>query len=214
MKNKTLFTAATLWSVSGALGQTTPGLQDIQFAPARGPYSVPFLPIEIWWGIALGTALGLAFIVWITRSHRRSALETQTRINPLNIALEAFRELKTRSGELDARAFSSEVSDIVRRYIEQACEIPAQEQTTEEFLVSIQSHPSFTEAVNEPLERFLGLCDMAKFAQQSMNFEERTKLLDEAESLVEKLFRFVVKKAQSPVIPQASNTLEGATNTP
>ncbi|MEM7673652.1 MAG: DUF4381 family protein, partial [Verrucomicrobiota bacterium] len=151
--------------------QSTPPLKDTAFEPLRAPFPVPMIPEYIWWIGLITLAVLTLLIIWMVRAARGSSEEISQKINPLNIALEAIKSLEGRIGELEAREFSSEVSEIVRRYIEQACEIPAQEQTTEEFLQSIQSHPFFTQEIKEHLERFLGLCDMAKFAQQSVDSE-------------------------------------------
>ena len=184
-----------LCSASG-LAQKAPPLADASFEPLRGPAAVPFLPEYAIWGIAIATAAILLFVLWVIRGSKRSAKAHSGKINPLNIALESISELEGKLGDLQAGDYSSAVSEIVRRYIEQACEIPAQEQTTEEFLQSIQNNPYFTEEIREPLAHFLGLCDMAKFAQQSVDLEQRKTLLKEAGQLVEKLYRFVVKRSK------------------
>ncbi|MGB0371704.1 MAG: DUF4381 family protein [Opitutales bacterium] len=187
---------AALCAVSALSAQTTQGIKDIPFSPLRDPFPVPLLPAYVWWSIGIILFLVVAGGIYFYRSGRRSSEDPAAKINPLNIALEAIKSLENRTDQLEAREFSSEVSEIVRRYIEQACEIPAQEQTTEEFLHSIQKHPFFTKDIKEHLERFLGLCDMAKFAQQSVDKEQRQSLLKEAGLLVEKLYRFVVKRSR------------------
>ena len=180
-----------------AAQSSTPALQDISFAPLRDPFPVPFLPAYVWWIICVLACVIAVSVVWIVRSSRESRISESSKINPLNIALDAIRALDGRLEELEAREFSSEVSEIVRRYIEQACEIPAQEQTTEEFLGSIQRNRYFNDEIKGSLETFLGLCDMAKFAQQSVDVTQRKELLKEARQLVEKLYRFVVRRSNT-----------------
>lgn len=178
-------------------------LNSIQFDPLRGPSPVPLLPPEAWLAVIIGGTLIVAFMVWMVRSTRQSSSSTLAKTNPLNDALNALKRLENDSRNLNVREFSSAVSDIVRRYIEQACQIPAQEQTTEEFLQSIQKHPSFTKEIREALAGFLGMCDMAKFAQQSFDTQQRHDLMKEARKLVENLYRHVVKTRKSAESPSS-----------
>ena len=196
MRHRLLQLSLLVVSTANLPGQSAPPLADVPFQPLRGPAAIPLLPEYITWAIALAVVALVIFFIWVIRGSKRKAGAEAEKINPLNIALDSIRELEGRLGDLEAREYSSAVSEIVRRYIEQACAIPAQEQTTEEFLQSIQNNPYFTEEIREPLAHFLGLCDMAKFAQRSVDLEQRKTLLKEASQLVEKLYRFVVKRSK------------------
>ena len=191
---------------SRLFAQSTPALQDASFQPLRDPFPVPLLPDYVWWILIAGGTLLTIFIFLVIINSRKNTQLDSEKINPLNLALEALKKLEGNLSDLDAGQFSTTVSEIVRRYIEQACSIPAQEQTTEEFLQSIQSNPYFTEEIREPLAYFLGLCDMAKFAQQSVDLEQRKTLLTEAGQLVEKLYRFVVKRSKDTAFNPPSLT--------
>ena len=122
-----------------AFGQNASSLNDIPFEPLRGPAAVPLFPEYVWWIISACAIALILFFIWAIRHSNHSSDSVSAKLNPLNVALDSIRSLEKSSGDLEAREFSSAVSEIVRRYIEQACNIPAQEQTTEEFLQSIQN---------------------------------------------------------------------------
>ena len=81
--------------------------------------------------------------------------------------------------------FAITVSGAVRHYLENAYHIPAPEQTTEEFLQETLRHDWLKGELTDLLHRFLGLCDLAKFAGQQFGLAEREQLLAAATEFVE-----------------------------
>ena len=63
------------------------------------------------------------------------------------------------------KEFYQRISDILRKYIENRFHLKAPEQTTEEFLGSIQSDNAFNTAEKSLLKDFLIHCDLVKFAR-------------------------------------------------
>ena len=66
-------------------------------------------------------------------------------------------------GEL--QTFFVELTLVVRRYIERTTGVRAAEETTEEFLREMRSHPAFDTDMREQLRSFLQSADMVKFAR-------------------------------------------------
>ena len=166
------------------------------FAPLRPHTSIPLFPEWAIYAFAAGAILLLVLVFWLMRGGKTKPLAAR-KINPLNEALEALRALEPKATEMETRIYSSAVSDILRGYIEHACSLPAQEQTTEEFLHAIQEHPLFDEATRDGLEEFLELCDLAKFAQQSVEVGEKQRLLKQARELIETLYRSITRNKQN-----------------
>lgn len=110
-------------------------------------------------------ALGLVLLAWILRRLRtRAAL--QVRISAYDRARSRMTDLERRGwpGQGEADAWYVELSDIVRRYIEDRFGVRAPELTTEEFLREAQARLRLQPAQRQLLEAFLATCDRVKFA--------------------------------------------------
>jgi hypothetical protein len=83
------------------------------------------------------------------------------------------------------KPFAIAVSSAVRHYLENAYDMPAPERTTEEFLQEAARHNWLKGELTALLRRFLGLCDLAKFAGQQFGAAEREQLLATATEFVE-----------------------------
>jgi len=96
----------------------------------RGPK--PYLPPWLIPAIAgLVVLLALAgFATWRWTRRRRPAKALQ----PFEIALQRLEELRPLMHPASVREFSIAISDVVRRYIEEAFKVIATQRTTEEFL--------------------------------------------------------------------------------
>lgn len=124
-------------------------------------------------------ALGLA--VWLVRRMRRQARQ--------RIRISAYEAAMRRLGSLEQRGFPQaaeadswyvELSDIVRRYIEDRYGVRAPELTSEEFLREAQQQLRLQPAHRELLEAFLSTCDRVKFAGYRPGESESRRALEEA----------------------------------
>jgi hypothetical protein len=95
-------------------------------------------------------------------------------------ALEAARPL----ADGEARGFSFAVSEIVRRYVEEAFSLRAAHRTTDELLADLMGDQSPVAAHRAPLGEFLRLCDLAKFAGWSLSRAEMAAMSASAEAFV------------------------------
>lgn len=157
-------------TVTSFLGpdETDPRITDI-YPPARPPSSrLPLLA-----GIAvllLLAGLGLFFF------RRRKANNVgPPPVPPHLAALAALDRLQTGMTDAGPARFYSELSLILRRYIEDAHGLRAPEQTTQEFLESLGRTSCFSGSQKDTLSRFLNRCDLIKFARLR---PDRTEIMD------------------------------------
>lgn len=132
------------------------------------------------------------FVRLFLKKHKQKPEELETPIlrSPYEIACEALEKLKAKN--LPARGlikeYYSELSGIVRYYLEGRYGFRAPEMTTEEFLQTLRSSSSdyLNGAQKNLLKNFLTHCDLVKFAKYGpseteieQSFQAARKLLDE-----------------------------------
>jgi Domain of unknown function (DUF4381) len=136
---------------------------------------------------ALGAAIAAALLLalcgyWLWRRQRRRSARVLT---PIEIALNGLEDIRARMLPGSAREFSTEVSDIVRIYIEHRFEITATRRTTEEFLRELLESANASLARHRALlGEFLHQCDVVKFAAQSLTIQNMESLRQSARAFV------------------------------
>jgi len=166
--------------------------------PYRPPWLIPAIA-----GVVLLLALA-AFATWRWTRRRRPANALQ----PFEIALKRLEELRPLMHPASVREFSIAISDVVRRYIEEAFNVIATQRTTEEFLHDLlaSAHPSLA-AHRQLLAEFLNRCDLAKFAGVSFSQQDLESLHQSARS-------FVLASSKAPAasakVPVAAAVRSGA----
>ncbi len=83
------------------------------------------------------------------------------------------------------KQYYSETTDIVRRYFENRYRIMALEQTTDEIMGSLRTHPHAGPVLSET-EEMLRLSDLVKFAKMEPGISDHEKLLAVAYDIVDK----------------------------
>lgn len=124
-----------------------------------------------WWPALLVVALLAGGGAWAFAAWQRRAVE-RVRLTAHERALRRLHALQTRGfpGAEEADAWYVELSDIVRRYVEDRYAVRAPELTTEEFLV--EARRSFSGSHRDLLGAFLERCDRVKFAGYSPERQE------------------------------------------
>ena len=124
-----------------------------------------------WWPVVLALALVAGAGVWAYALWQRRAVE-RVRLTAHERALGRLRALEARGFPrgAEADAWYVELSDIVRRYVEDRYAVRAPELTTEEFLV--EAGRSFSGPHRDLLGAFLERCDRVKFARYSPDRQE------------------------------------------
>lgn len=156
---------------------------EVDLRPAREPLAELKGPwLERYWpwlvaGVMVLVGAGAGFVVWLRRSEERARLTAYDR------AMARLDRLR-RTGLPDAGAVDGwyvELSDIVRRYIEERFALRAPELTTEEFLLEAGRSADLKRAHRELLSDFLARCDRVKFARYSPEEDESRDALGVAE---------------------------------
>lgn len=112
-------------------------------------------------------AVGLiALAWWLWRRHRRKLQEPEPPPPPLPPHDRARRALEAATRLLgDPNAFCTEVSAILRVYLEERFGWNAPDQTTEEFLAQLRNDRTLPPSHQKLLHDFLERCDLVKFAR-------------------------------------------------
>lgn len=181
-----------------AANESAEALRDIQ-----GAVDVPIERAGPWrWMIAGGLALliVLAAILVLRRMMHRGDPMTALPPLPHIWALDRLRALREAS-LLDQREFQrfySELSGIIRHYIERRFALRAPEQTTEEFLREARRSVALEAGHKVLLAGFLRAADMVKFARHE-------PASDEAEGALASAEQFVNETAPTMVEPERTS---------
>ena len=148
---------------------TSLGAEKAKALRLRGAQGTVDPPRSRWWMlwtlIGLAAAVALALIVGTRRKRRKAAAARAVTAHEI-----AYAELRAllESGLLDKgeiKLFYDELSDILRRYVENRFGYHAPERTTEEFLREIGDGGDLGAKEGEALKAFLTHCDLVKFAE-------------------------------------------------
>ena len=147
----------------------------------RGPKGIfPLWLVIAVVAAALLLALG-AYLLW----RRKQRLPPPRPLLPFEIALQGLEQIRTLMDPAKVREFSIAISDIVRKYIEDAFHLTATHRTTEEFLRDLLDSSNTSLAAHRGLlAEFLNQCDMAKFAGVSLSRQIIESLHQSARSFV------------------------------
>lgn len=150
--------------------------------PMRAPLEEPGPGVAFW---GTGTAIGVAGLaalgIWLW-SRRRAMTTLRERETAFERAMQRLERLELQGVPDDAAAgpWYVELSDIVRRYIEERLAVRAPELTTEEFLREAGRNVEFSRSHRDLLADFLARCDQVKFAAHRPGAEESRKALEAA----------------------------------
>lgn len=138
--------------------------------------------------IIILVALGFLIAHFLKKNLRKKSELSIVPPRPAHeIAHEALNALKAKNlpqlGRI--KEYYSELSDIVRHYLEDRFSIRAPEMTTEEFLYSLRESDDLAGAHKNLLKQFLNHCDLVKFAKYGPTHEEIDHSFNAAERLVD-----------------------------
>jgi len=147
----------------------------------RQPRHLP--PIQPWAAVAVGVILlsAAAFTVWwwVRRGKFLQML-------PHEIALQYLEEARRLMDPDHAREYCFEVSNIIRRYVEERSHVQAPTLTTEEFLRDlVEVRDTMLESHRALLGEFLQHCDLAKFAGWRYSMPDLEEMHASARSFVQ-----------------------------
>jgi hypothetical protein len=156
------------------------GAEDIK--DIRGIISLAGLQWWIYVGGLLALA-GLAFQICLLKRRKPPAAKAESAESVAFRELDKARDL-LREGQ--AREFSLDISEILRRYIEDRFHVSVVQRTTEEFLQDMRrSRLAGVLSHLDELDVFLRLCDQAKFGREALTLSEMETMWFSARVFVE-----------------------------
>ncbi|MBL7138528.1 MAG: hypothetical protein ISS17_07125 [Bacteroidales bacterium] len=142
--------------------------------PIKGPRKAPLTFREIlpWILIGLAAAGLIAFVIYYLRKRRKNEplfrLRPRIQLKPHEMALQELEKLRIRKlwQQGKVKEYYSELTEILRKYIENRFTIPALESTSAEILHDLLEIPEINREVWDQLGKLLMLADMVKFAKE------------------------------------------------
>lgn len=159
-----------------------------QMKPGTGIEEEP----KFWWSdwprwtmgagvVLLGVGLGAALALRVTRRNR-----TLTTVAAHQAALQELKKIEAMElpakGELER--YHTELSNLLRKYLEQRFRLAATRQTTPEFLENARTAVYLNPVHQRVLREFLEQCDLVKFAQVRPTPEEAKAIGATARKLI------------------------------
>jgi hypothetical protein len=178
--------------------QPASAAQDIR--DIKPPVAIPNVWETVGWVLGLLVVLAILFLAWRYWQKRRSQI-------PLEPPVPAHLRAKQKLAEALAliaqpKPFCILVSDTIRSYLEEQFDFHAPERTTEEFLRELNATDLLWPEQKESLGKFLGSCDLVKFAKYEPGEPELRELHGSAVRLVEETEPGEVESPESKVQSQ------------
>lgn len=172
-------------------GVQTVAVDSTQVADIKMPYDAPLTIGEIvneyWYILVILLAVGLIVfgIVYYLgkRKQGQGLFEKYVPKEPAHIiAIRALDELKEQKlwQQGQVKEFYSELTDVVRRYLEDRFGILAMEETTPEILKDIKMFEEITTEFYRKLQLMFELADLAKFAKYTPAIDDNETSMEDA----------------------------------
>lgn len=160
-------------------------------AGIKGPADLPmpFAYQMLWWvmGILVGLAVvGLVARWWLRRPRRIPVATLAPQLPPYEWAMRELNQLIADNlvGKGQIQEFYFRINLLLRQYIERRFAVNAGEQTSEEFIRSVQTMGALSADQRDTLRRFVAACDPVKYARQMPTIEETDWVLHTAREFV------------------------------
>ena len=160
----------------------------------KGLVAVPHDWRWLWLVLIVVAIAALAFWLWKRRQPTTST-ETVAPLSPYEIAMRALEQL--REQDLDVEEFYTQLSDIVRRYLEGQLGLRAPERTTEEFLCEMSRDHVLSDEHKELLGAFLEESDLVKFARFRPGDEDKQRAFSAAEEFIKDTFAGATSRSRA-----------------
>lgn len=169
--------------VKSTLDKSGPGtrMRDI-----KGPVNLPsainkyLIPVCLLFLVALGSLAGY----FLKKNKEGKTIPKRPAHEIAYEQLETLR-LKDYIGRGLIKEYYTEVSDIIRHYLENRFRLKAPEMTTEEFLASARDAAELANEHKNLLKEFLLCCDLVKFAKYAPLPDEVNSIFDSAKHFID-----------------------------
>jgi len=153
-----------------------------------------FVPLPPWWqspwvlaGLVAGVlVLGLG-AWWLARWLKSRPVPPPPAVPLPDLTpefLQRLAELRARRSRLSAYDLAIACSDVLREFLEWRFRVAVTAQTTREFLETAAQRAELAGPPRDALGKYLGFCDLVKFARHGASEGEQANLLDAAEQFV------------------------------
>jgi hypothetical protein len=156
--------------------------------PIKGIMKIPITFREIlpWILLGVGVALLVWFVIYYLRKRKKAEpifqLKPKVVIPAYRLALDELEKLKQKklwqSGKI--KEYHTEVTEIIRRYIEGQFDVMALESTTDEIIDGLKGRQGLPAGMMSRLNRLLSLADLVKFAKANPLPAENEQTLQDA----------------------------------
>lgn len=136
------------------------------------------------WLLVATAFLALGLAGWLLSKWRMREFSEDLSVqvtDPWQEFADAIRAIREQMENLDARELTYAVNSALRTLLEAVLRMPATEQTTEEFIQSLQSQKLMTEATKTALIDYLQQCDAIKYAGVSLAEDGKDSMIQSAE---------------------------------
>jgi hypothetical protein len=198
--------------VRSVIQDTKRELRDIK-PPIQIPFSYVFLFSMLAAVLLLAVAGYFGYMLYKRRKEQGYLFRAPAPPRPAHeLALEALEELLKRNllEQGAYKQFYSEISEIIRRYIENRYFVPALEETSYEIMQEMKDQELLNE-LYQLLAEFLNLADMVKFAKYITDQQENENIIVQARRFVtatKVVFEPEIKESEPmpPAIPEKEVT--------
>ena len=150
---------------------------------------LPFWERHMWLFLGILGAIVMGLIVWgiynFLNRDRKVKEEVVVKEDPYERGMRILEEARVLMVEGADKALATELSGVIREYLESGHGMRAREVTTEEFLAEVVTQKLFKGEIMVELRHFMELCDVAKFAKRGFEEEERELLYKSAKMFIE-----------------------------
>jgi len=152
----------------------------------KGPLRVPITFLEVLPYILLVFAIIILVLslVWYLRKRKKNEplirIRQKAKLQPHEKALQDLEKLRIKElwQQGHVKEYYSELTDILRTYIEEAFDIPALESTTFEIIEEMNRRNKLSKPLIEKLDQMLQTADMVKFAKGIPQNQENERVLE------------------------------------
>lgn len=129
--------------------------------------------------------IGIIFLIWYLLKRRKEKVDLGPQLPAHEIAFRKLQKLEQEKiwQKDSVKEYYSQLTQIVREYLENRYGIQALEETTDEILDMLQQ-VEMTQEVRDLMRDLLNLSDLVKFAKEEPELHELTKSLNEARDFV------------------------------
>ncbi len=141
--------------------------------PIKGPMKVPITFRELlpWIILVILLSLIVWFVIYYIKKRKKAEpifqLKPRIVLQPYEIALAELEKLRVKklwqNGKV--KEYHTEVTEIIRQYVEERFRIMALESTTGEIVDGLSGHPDLPVRLIDKLKQILTLADLVKFAK-------------------------------------------------